>query len=303
MPSSQVNKQCCAILVSFNPEATILLALVAQISKQCSFILIDNASGNTSEFLPTVEAQEHCVAAVSLPENIGLAGAMNIGLTQAQEQGAQFAILFDQDSAVPDDFVAGLLAAHKEAQSLSSKKVAAIGPRITNPATKRRTPFKIFSAMFHRTDRAYPRSKLLFEADFLISSGCLIVLDTLADIGVMKESYFIDNIDLEWCFRAKHKGFELAGCDHTHLFHSIGEASDSALVKAGLMVQHSPMRSFYSTRNRFHLYRLPHAPMGWRLRDFPRFVLKTMWLMLSSRDRAAYWENIRRGMREARALQ
>ena len=109
MPASPVNKQCCAILVSFNPEAQVLLALVAQVSKQCSFVLIDNASSNASEFLTTVEAQQQCIAAISLDENIGLAAALNIGLKQAMEHSAQFAILFDQDSAIPDDFVVGLL--------------------------------------------------------------------------------------------------------------------------------------------------------------------------------------------------
>lgn len=302
MLASQVNNQCCAVLVSFNPETEVLLALIAQVSKQCQFILIDNASDNAASFIDEVGAHENCVATIGLDSNIGLAAAMNIGLKRAIEVKAKYAILFDQDSAIPNNFAASLLEALNEAQGLSAKPVAAIGPRISNPTTGRITPFKIFSAMFHRTNRAYPRSKKLFEADFLISSGCLLVLDTLGSIGFMKENYFIDNIDLEWCFRAKYKGFELMGCDQAVLYHSIGETSDSVLVKAGLVVQHSPLRSFYSTRNRFHLYTLPHAPMGWKLRDFPRFILKCSWLLLSSPERADYWKNIKKGLREVREL-
>jgi rhamnosyltransferase len=303
MLASQANNQCCAVLVSFNPEKQVLLALVAKISKQCRFILIDNASENASTFMREAGAYENCIATIALDSNIGLAAAMNIGLTRAVEEKAKYAILFDQDSAIRDRFVPSLLEALNEAQGLSPKPVAAVGPRISNPTTGRGASFKIFSAMFHRTNRVYPRSNGLFEADMLISSGCLIVLDTLGSIGLMKESYFIDNIDLEWCFRAKYKGFELVGCDHAVLFHSIGEASDSALVKAGLMVHHSPLRSFYSTRNRFHLYTLPHAPMGWKVRDFPRFLLKSLWLIFSSHQRTNYWKNIKKGLREFKELE
>lgn len=183
MLASQVNNQCCAVLVSFNPETEVLLALIAQVSKQCQFILIDNASDNAASFIDEVGAHENCVATIGLDSNIGLAAAMNIGLKRAIEVKAKYAILFDQDSAIPNNFAASLLEALNEAQGLSAKPVAAIGPRISNPTTGRITPFKIFSAMFHRTNRAYPRSKKLFEADFLISSGCLLVLDTLGAFG------------------------------------------------------------------------------------------------------------------------
>ena len=57
-------------------------------------------------------------------------------------------------------------------------------------------------------------------------------LDALASIGAMKESYFIDNIDLEWCFRAKSKGYELIGTDQAVLYHAIGERSSNPLVRA-----------------------------------------------------------------------
>ena len=48
----------------------------------------------------------------------------------------------------------------------------------------------------------------------------------------MKESYFIDNIDLEWCFRAKSKGYELIGTDEAVLYHAIGERSSKSVSKS-----------------------------------------------------------------------
>jgi hypothetical protein len=51
-----------------------------------------------------------------------------------------------------------------------------------------------------------------------------------------------------------------------------------------------------------HLYSVDYAPLGWKLRDMPRFALKALWLMLSSAQRSEYFTNIRRGIRDAGTL-
>ena len=44
----------CAIIVSFEPDIAVLLALVEQIGAQADFILIDNASSNAANFIERV---------------------------------------------------------------------------------------------------------------------------------------------------------------------------------------------------------------------------------------------------------
>lgn len=128
------------------------------------------------------------------------------------------------------------------------------------------------------------------------------MLKHIKEIGGMKENYFIDNVDLEWCFRAKSLGFDLIGTDAAVLYHSIGERSLSPLVRAGLMAQHNPSRTYYSSRNRTHLYTVNYSPIGWKLRDIVRFFIKSTWLVLASQDRKSYWHNIRLGIRDAKTL-
>jgi rhamnosyltransferase len=153
-----------------------------------------------------------------------------------------------------------------------------------------------------RSDRQFGNSKAHYVADFLITSGTLLNLKYIAEIGKMKESYFIDNVDLEWCFRAKSLGYDLVGTDEAVLYHAIGERSTSPLVRAGIMAQHNPSRTYYSSRNRIHLYSVPYSPLGWKLRDMIRFSLKAAWLLISSTDRKQYWHNIRSGIRDAKSL-
>lgn len=291
----------CAVLVTWQPELKHLLALLDQLSGQsCAVIVIDNGSANADQ-LDEAMALRPSATLVRWPDNRGLAAAMNAGLQQAQDQGYTRVFLFDQDSTLTEDFCTGMQAAWEQAEAASTLPVAAVGPRLQDPVSGRRTPFRLFR-LWRRSDQTVAGAPGLFQADFLISSGCLLSVAALDRIGTMKENYFIDNIDLEWCFRARASGFALFGTDAATLLHAIGEPSSNPLVQAGWMVQHSPVRSYYSTRNRLHLYRQAYAPLSWKLRDSVRFVLKSVWLLVCSGQRRDYWRQIRRGMQDAGKL-
>jgi len=292
----------CAIVVSYNPDIEVLLALLGQISEQSDFLLIDNNSTNIHGFESQCMALTGCIGLEKLSENCGLASAINLGLRRAVRLNYQFALLFDQDSELGDAFFSNMYSAWLEAQQLSGPAVAAIGPRIKNPENGRCMRFKRFDRLFARSDSKPVQGGSLYHTDFLISSGTFLSLDHLPDIGLMKDDYFIDNIDLEWCFRAHSKGYAMYGTSLATLHHRIGEASTSILVRRGMLVNHSPLRAYYSTRNRINLYSKSYAPQQWKIRDFVRFMLKCSWLLLFSAERVAYWKNIRRGISDARTM-
>ena len=295
-------EQSCAIVVTYNPDVTALLKLLGQLNKETDFIVIDNGSPNIVRLTESITVYKRCRKIERLNENEGLARALNIGIQWALDQGKDYVFLFDQDSSLCDLFVTRMIGAHKDADKHARKGVAAVGPRIINPQTMRQTPFKLFNRLMLRSDRHFANCEYHFIADFLITSGTLIALKHIGEIGSMKESYFIDNVDLEWCFRAKSLGYDLIGTDQAVLYHAIGERSMSPLVRAGIMAQHNPARTYYSSRNRIHLYGVKYSPLGWKLRDIVRFTIKASWLLLSSQDRKLYWQNIRSGIRDAKSL-
>jgi len=301
MTAKPVNRSC-AIVVSYHPDLTALLKLLGQLNKETDFIVIDNGSPAIEQLSQSITVYKRCRQLIRLPENLGLARALNIGLQWAQDNQHDTAFLFDQDSSLCDLFIERMLAALHEASAYSKQGIAAVGPRIINPQTLRQTPFKLFSHVLNRSDRRFASTTQHFEADFLITSGTLLNLKLLPGIGTMKEEYFIDNVDLEWCFRAKSLGYDLIGTDAAVLYHAIGERSHNPLVKAGLIAQHNPSRTYYSSRNRVHLYKASYSPLGWKLRDIPRFTLKAGWLMLASKQRRLYWRNITAGIRDAKQL-
>ncbi|ALO45104.1 glycosyltransferase family 2 protein [Pseudohongiella spirulinae] len=298
-PEAKVTSQC-AVIVTWQPEIHELLALIGSLVKQqCPVIVIDNGSANAAELRQGLLPFTEYVTLECWTENRGLAAAMNAGLLQVRAQGYRFALLFDQDSSIGPGFCAAMRQAWQRAQKVS-QKVAAVGPRLIDPDSGRKTPFRCFRFMY-RTDA--PVAPALFETDFLISSGTLLSIAALSDVGLMKESYFIDNIDLEWCFRARSRGYALCGTDLAQLHHRIGESSSNPLVKSGIMVSHSPLRAYYSTRNRLHLRRQPYAPLDWRIRDLFRLILKSIWVLMFDSRRQEFWQQISRGVRDAGAMQ
>jgi rhamnosyltransferase len=295
-------KTVCAIIVTWQPQLLPLKHLLnALLLQHCPLIVIDNGSVNRVELtdlleqLATEHPQQPAPQLVSWLENKGLATALNEGLRLASEHRYEMALLFDQDSAIGEDFVQAMLTQWLGLQSLPNSPryhlpPAAIGPRLQDPESG------------HRSDCPVADFPGLYETDFLISSGTLLSVQALSVIGMMKDEYFIDNIDLEWCFRARARGYALYGTDRAVLFHRIGERSNNPLVSSGLMVQHSPLRSYFSTRNRLHLRRQSYAPLDWKIRDTLRFALKSFWLTHFTARRAEYRQQIQRGIDDAEVM-
>lgn len=294
----------CAVVVTYNPDLPVLMPLLEQLERShCDYVVVDNHSGNQDALRAAVQGHTHLVRLVANDANIGQASALNLALDEVRQHQYTLALLFDQDSSIGPDFLGKLLEAWNEAVSLSAGKVAAIGPRLEEPRSGRRMPFRTFRQLLERQEAAVPTSATrLIDTAFLITSGSLISMDALAQIGLMRADYFIDNVDLEWCFRARHKGYHLYGTDHATLQHRIGEDSDNPLVRHGVIVQHSALRYYYSTRNRLHLHRQPYAPMVWRIKDGVRFLLKSLYLLITSSERKAFWSSLQRALRDARHL-
>ena len=292
-----------AVIVTYNPEPEVLGALLGALDHQeCSYVIVDNHSGNVSAIRAISATHSRCLAFEAQAENVGLAAALNIGIEYVRSLGFHQVLLFDQDSGIPDGFCSGMASAMTRAQGAFPHRVAAIGPRVEDPDTGRATPFRRFDTWWPAPERSAREDLGLIETGFLITSGTLIVLAALDDIGGMLDKYFIDNIDLEWCFRALHQGYRIFGVDQPRLLHRIGERSRNPLVKSGVVVKHSPLRYYYSTRNRIHLHRQAHAPWAWRFRDTIRFVLKTSYLLATSSQRTAFFASLRRAMRDGKTL-
>ena len=166
----------------------------------------------------------------------------------------------------------------------AGRKVAAVGPRFHDAREDRYAPFVRIG--FPVSRKMYsPGKDGLVDTDFLISSGSLIPLAVLDDIGAMDEGLFIDNVDLEWSFRALANGYALVGVCATTMHHRLGHSRWRLPFGLGHIVVHDPIRLYYIMRNRFLLYRLPHTPAVWIAQDVPRVAIKFLLFSVLIRPR------------------
>jgi len=62
----------------------------------------------------------------------------------------------------------------------------------------------------------------MIETDYVVSSGALIPLAVLDQVGMMDESLFIDYVDSEWGLRAKSRGHLSFGICAAQMVHCLG---------------------------------------------------------------------------------
>ena len=283
----------CAGIVTYNPDIEELLSLIASIKKECTFLtLVDNSSSNRETIIFRIKEHPE-VHLISNDKNMGIATGINQVIDYAKRNDADFIIPFDQDSKPEEGMITKLFHDFNKANS-QQKDIAAIGPQHSDKQTNRKAPFIRFG--FPTNKRIFSNKNNITECDFLISSGCLIPIKIIEEVGQMRDSLFIDNVDLDWCFRAKHKGYRLLGSFNAKMIHSIGE--NSYLIPfANISIRmHSPIRIYYMTRNRLDLYSKPYTPTLWILQDMPRFILKSLYLAIFSSERVNYVKMIWKGI-------
>jgi rhamnosyltransferase len=253
---------------------------------------VDNGSQPPLKDLFARHAGEHpelldpALRIVTLPQNEGIARALNVGIDAAGAAGAQSVLLMDHDSVPAPDMVARMAAALERSND-AGRRVAALGPRVKDLRDSREYPFVRLGWLRNRHVRCADGSGEIVECDFLISSGKLVPLAAYAQVGPFEEALFIDSVDREWCFRARASGFALLGVCAAQLDHRLGDRR-RGVVDGFELVVHSPLRLYYMTRNRLLLYQRAYVPLRWKLKDFLRVLAKFAATMLFVPPRAQY---------------
>jgi rhamnosyltransferase len=191
--------------------------------------------------------------------NLGVATAINQGIEVLIARECDYAVLLDQDSE-PSDYLLHALVRTMESQLSCGKKVALVGPTYEDKRLGGVTPFVRFRPW--RLQRIVPTGSSPVEVDFLITSGSCLNLAAWPVIGPMDDALFIDFVDLEWCVRARLKGYSVLGAPALRLSHSLGGEPVRAFGRA--YPGHSAIRHYYQFRNAIALLKRSYMPWSWK---------------------------------------
>lgn len=250
-----------AVIVCYHPELANLTTLIKNLKhQQVPSVVVDNGSLAAS----VVKELSQLATVVRLPKNVGIAKAQNIGIKQAcLAHNAELIVFFDQDSHIDDLYVGGLLKDYYQVSATA--QVAAIGPIFTDSRYGFHYPLIRVNKLGWRTKVLPQLQTAPFEVSMIISSGSLIPMTVLLNVGDMDESLFIDYVDTEWCLRAVSKGYKIYAATSAKMSHAIGDRAIKVL--AWHVPMHSAFRRYYRLRNGLLLARMKHIPPLMKVRE------------------------------------
>ena len=256
----------CAIIVTHHPDEGFPKRLKQVEAEFSRVIIVDNGSQYSAlEMLRSLSKLSQTALVENL-KNLGIAVALNQGVNWASQEGFQWIVTFDQDTVLHSGFLAALFDVYLEGGGGD----VLIGSNYWDVHRKRN---------FVQCDGT---GAIFQEQKTLITSGTLVPLSLFEKIGLFREDYFIDCVDLEFSLRARANGFHLLVSCQPLMNQSIGVGMENASNRHRFLpFNHSPARKYFIARNsiataKTYFFQEPAWSMrqGWRLlSDFASILL------------------------------
>ncbi len=283
-----------AVVVTYNPEAEVLNALLKAIEQQVAYIIVvDN--GSKEQAIENIrQAIPENGQLIEKGYNSGISGAINTGVIAAENFNATHIVLFDQDSIPGLDMVEKLLLAMNDKRE-EGANVAAVGPKYSDIKGDHVSPFvKLVGWRLQRVDCGDDE---IVAVDHLISSGCLISMEALYEVGGMEQKLFIDYVDIEWSLRAINRGYSLFGVGAARMQHDLGDELVSVLGRT--IPLHSSLRYYYLIRNGVWVLLQPWVSQDWKKMDLIRLCKIYVVFSLFAGTKFDNWKMMSKGILHA----
>jgi hypothetical protein len=224
-------------------------------------LVVDNASFDGSAEL--VEREFPGVRFVQSTENLGFAGANNLGVRSAKGRNLLF--------LNPDTEVIGTALELMSSFLDATPDAGAVGCKLLNTdGTVQTSCIQAFPSILNQVldaellRRRFPRSKLwgmaaLFEDGGrpaqvdVISGACLMLRrSTFAAVGGFSSAYFMYSEDVELCYAVRQAGFKNYYVSEATVIHHGGGSSGTESHFVTVMQRESRWRFFLKYRRRFY---------------------------------------------------
>ena len=171
-------------------------------------------------------------------QNEGIAKRLNAAAIMAINEGYDWLLMMDQDSAFSTLMIENYLECFKN--YLPNNDVAMFG---INYEQGEITPTSKCEALF---------------SEELITSGTLLNLSLFKAIGLFDENLFIDAVDNEYTIRTLLAGYKIIQFRNIQLKHQIGSLLKRASIKTLFLIKkekkvHSSLRCYYIYRNNLYI--------------------------------------------------
>jgi rhamnosyltransferase len=250
--------------VFFNPDQSSIDKFISFVNY--GYIVAIANNGIQDIYLEKIDKIDGLIV-VGNGENIGLAKAMNMSIEAilVNHPNVDSVALFDQDSDPELNLPFEL---HESYFSINkTENIACLGPVLIDKksSTKqiRKNEIKVIDVMT------------------IATSGTFISREKYYELGKLKDDFFIDCIDHEWCFRAKSLGMKVMLDQSLSMIHDMGEDGINWFGKYK-PVYRNPIRHYYITRNTLAMLKLKYVPLLWKINESFKLIRRIVFYVIFS---------------------
>ncbi len=271
------------VLVNWNGKKDTLACLASfqsLVTRHSSLVTIVVDNGSTDNSVEVIRRKFPDVEVIETGKNLGFTGGNNIGIRRALEDGADFVWLLNNDTVVDKNALTVLIDAFRDSRVgiAGSKIYFAPGHEFHKVRYQKPEQGKViwyagglidWQNMYasHRGVDEVDKGQYDKTEETLFVTGCSMMVkrEVFEKIGVLDENFFAYLEDLDFCFRAKAKRFQLFYVPSSIVWHK--NASSSGVGSA--------LHEYYMTRNRL-IVGMRYAPVRTKfalIREGIRFIL------------------------------
>ncbi|MPY90068.1 MAG: glycosyltransferase [Luteitalea sp.] len=232
-----------AVVVTYHAPPASEATIEAVSSQVERLVVVDNGSDPTEQAWLRATAARYGAQVIANATNRGIAAALNQGVCRLADEGFAWVLLFDQDSRPVTDLVERLLGARASAPE--SDRPALVGANFFDPGKGE-----------VQDPAALAGSEPLRRVESVITSGTLLSTEAYRLVGPFREDFFIDYVDLEYCFRLRRHGYGVAISRDVLMTHTLGAYRTRWLWRVPVRTSnHAAVRHYFITRNHLLVFR------------------------------------------------
>lgn len=219
------------IVILYNPDKDVLENIATYIEELDCLYVFDNTEKPDIKIVTKIKEMPH-VQYISFGENKGISFALNHALTLAKDY--KYLLTMDQDSK----FYEGMMKRYKNyLESIYSKD----------------NSVAMFSVHYDGL-KISTASNEFIDVKRAITSGSIVNTDIAIRIGGFDESLFIDEVDHEFCYRARSQGYRIICITTINMHHNMGKPISIGIFgKNYLALNHNSVRKYYIFRNTIYV--------------------------------------------------
>lgn len=201
----------CSIVVLYEPTDNELCNILNYYNQVDYSFILDNSKLSNQDKIDNVlrKVESFHYSYVHFHKNIGLCKALNYGMKEANKRNFDWALLMDSDSEACEHMISLY---RNILQNENKNNIAALAP------------IHIFDRSKHVT---YEGMK---EISWAMTSGCLYNISIFEKLHGFKEELFVDGLDIDYCYKAREKGYKIIEVGSVQVKHFPAE---SRIFKVG----------------------------------------------------------------------